>query len=105
MPVPGFQEIMYPLLKLIGDGKEHNFRDVIETLANGFKLTDEERRELLQSGMQIFDNRVGWARTYMKKAGLLDSPRRAVIQITERGKEILKQKPKDVNVKFLNQYP
>ena len=66
LAVPGFQEIMYPLLKLIGDGKEHNFRDVTETLASEFKLTDEARRELLQSGQQIFDDRVGRARTYMK---------------------------------------
>ena len=105
MPVPGFQEVMLPLLKLIADDKEHRFRDVVETLANQFKLTDEERRELLQSGQEVFHNRVGWARTYMKHAGLLASPKRAMIQITKRGKDILKMNPKTVDVKFLNQFP
>lgn len=105
MAVPGFQEVMLPLLKLLSDGKEHNFREVIETLSTKFNLTEDERKELLQSGQQVFNNRVGWARTYMKKAGLLDSPRRAVIQITERGEKILDKKPKEISVKFLNQFP
>ena len=75
MAIPDYQTIMLPLLKLAGDKQEHKFRDAIETLANSFKLTENERKELLPSGQQeIFNNRVGWARTYMKKAGLLESP-------------------------------
>jgi restriction system protein len=66
-----YQTIMLPLLKLAGDGEEHSLRETIETLADEFGLSDEERRELLPSGRQpTFDNRVGWARTYMKKASL-----------------------------------
>ena len=65
---------MLPLMRLAGDKAEHSLRETIETLANEFKLTEQERRELLPSGKQeVFVNRVGWARTYLKRAGLVAS--------------------------------
>ena len=80
MAIPDYQTVMLPLLNLATDGKEHRFRDAIEELAVFFNLTDDERKELLPSGSQAtFDNRVGWARTYMKKAGLLESPNTATL--------------------------
>jgi len=106
MPIPDFQTVFLPLLKQISDGKEYRYRDLIEILAEHFKLSDDERNEPLPSGNQaIFDNRVGWAKTYLKKAGLLDSPKRAVITITQRGLEVLKTNPSILNVHFLRQYP
>jgi restriction system protein len=106
MSVPDYQSLMLPVLKTVLDGKEHKFRDIIETLAIEFRLNDEDRKELLPSGQQpIFDNRVGWAKTYLKKAGLVDSPRRATIVITQRGLEVLHQKPSGINVKFLRRFP
>lgn len=96
---------MLPLLRFAGDGAEHSLREAIEALAGEFKLSDEERRELLPSGQQeIFDNRVGWARTYMKKAGLLRTTRRGFFEITERGNDALKKKPARIDGKFLEQY-
>ena len=84
MAIPDYQSIMFPLLIYAGDGKEHSMREAIETLAAQFKLTDDERKVSLSSSPQsLFDNRVGWARTYLKKAGLLDSKRRGYINITE----------------------
>ena len=81
---------MLPLLKYSGDGKEHTLREAVEQLADSFKLEEKERSVLLPSGQQtVFHNRVGWARTYLKKAGLLDSPRRSYFLITKRGKEVL----------------
>jgi restriction system protein len=72
MAIPDFQTLMLPLLRLAADGQEHRFRDVIEQLAAEFGLTEVERAELLPSGTQpLFDNRVAWARTYLKQAGLL----------------------------------
>jgi hypothetical protein len=66
MPIPNYQQIMLPLLTAISDGQTYRHRDVIEKLANRFQITDEERKELLPSGQQsIFENRVGWARTYL----------------------------------------
>jgi restriction system protein len=106
MAIPDYQSIMLPLLKFAGDGEEHSLREAIEDLADEFSLTDEERKELLPSGRQAtFDNRVGWARTYMKKAGLLESTKRGYFQITERGLDVLKQNPPEINNAFLRQFP
>lgn len=106
MSIPDYQSIMLPLLKKISDGQEYKFRDIIEVLATDFNLTDEEWKELLPSGRQpIFDNRVGWAKTYLKKAGLIDSPKRAVIIITDEGLKVLNKRPASIDSKFLRQYP
>ncbi len=105
MAVPAFQQVLRPLLRLTADGKEYSLREAIELLADEFHLNDEDRKELLPSGVQAtFDNRVSWARTYMKKAGLLETPKRGYLKITDRGLEALKQ-DKVINVKFLRQYP
>ena len=105
MAIPDYQSIMLPLLKFAGDQKEHSLREVIEILADHFNLTSDERRELLPSGQQeVFKNRVGWARTYMKKAMLLESPRRGYFKITERGMAVLSKNPQEINVKFLEQF-
>ena len=72
MSIPDYQSLMLPLLKQVSDGKEHTFPSIVDALAAEYKLSDSERRELLPSGGQfVFNNRVGWARTYMKKAGPL----------------------------------
>jgi restriction system protein len=106
MTIPDYQSIMLPLLQLIADGKEQSLRGAIETLADQFGLSAEERRELLPSGQQAtFDNRVGWARTYMKKAGLVESTRRGYFRITERGLEVLSQNPSEIGVAYLKRYP
>lgn len=104
--IPDYQSLMLPILKLVSDGKEHKYRDLIENLASEFHVSEEERKELLASGNQpIFDNRVGWAKTYLKKAGLLDSPKRATFIITDIGKQTLSKNPKRIDAKFLRQFP
>ena len=101
-----YQSVMLPLLRYAADEQEHSVREAIDALADQFRLTDEERKELLPSGGQAtFDNRVGWARTYMKKAGLLESPRRSYFKITDRGLQALKTNPESINNGFLQQYP
>lgn len=105
MPIPDYQSLMLPLLRRLGDGAEHSLRDLITHLAEEFALTDAERKELLPSGQQpVFDNRVGWARTYMKKAGLLESPRRGCVRITPRGLDVLKEQPERIDVTFLERF-
>ena len=105
MSIPDYQTIMLPLLKFVADGKEHTLREIIESLADIFNLNDEERRELLPSAKQpIFDNRVGWATTYLKKAGVIETPKRAVYRITERGQGVLNKNPQRVDNKFLDQF-
>jgi restriction system protein len=105
MSIPDYQSIMLPLLRYSGDGQEHSLRGTIAALAKEFDLTADELAEQLPSGLQaVFDNRVGWARTYLKKAGLLTAPRRGYAQITPRGLEVLAQEPEQIDVSFLMQF-
>jgi restriction system protein len=105
MSIPDYQSIMLPLLEHTSDGKEHSFPSLVDALAAQYKLGEPERRELLPSGSQfLFANRVGWARTYLKKAGLLSAPKRGMIQITDRGLHVLKENPKRVDNKVLRQF-
>jgi restriction system protein len=105
MPIPDYQTIMLPLLNFAADGQEHSAREAIEGLASHFRLTESERKELLSSGQQTFDNRVGWALTYMKKAGVLEATRRSHFRITVRGQELAASRPKALDSKFLERYP
>jgi restriction system protein len=106
MPIPDYQTIMLPLLNFICDEKEHRAREAVEALANYFDLSEEEKLELLPSGRQpTFNNRVSWAGTYMKEAGLIEKPRRGYLKITERGLNVSKKKPVAIDSKFLERYP
>jgi restriction system protein len=106
MPIPDYQAVMLSLLKYVSDGREHSLRETIDAMADAFGMSDEERRELLPSGRQaIIDNRVGWARTYLKKAGLVEATRRSHFKITERGRDALARKPERIDVNFLMEYP
>lgn len=104
--IPNYQKIMLPLLKYAEDGREHHIRDAIDQLAREFKLSEEERRVLLTSGQQaVFDNRVRWAKTYLKKAGLLETTKRGYFKITEKGLKVLKKHPIEIDVNYLKQFP
>lgn len=97
---------MLPLLRFAADGSEHTTREAVEVLATEFQLTPAERNELLASGQQaIFNNRVGWANSYLKKAGLFESPRRGSLRITARGKQILGDSPAKIDIKYLERFP
>ncbi len=103
--IPSYEEIMLPLLRMLEDRQEHSLQEADDFLSEQFNLSDEERRELLPSGQQpVFRNRLGWARTYMKKAGLLSTPRRAHFQITERGLALLNENPTEINAQLLTRY-
>lgn len=106
MPVPDYQTVMLPLLRFVGKAGTTTIRAATDAISDEFKLTPEERTMLLPSGNQeIIVNRVGWARTYMKKAGLLSSPQRGQVEITERGRQVLKENPAKINVEYLNRFP
>ena len=96
---------MLPLLKYLSDNKEHSLSETHDALAGKFNLSEQDLKELLPSGQQtIFRNRLGWARTYMKKAGLLISTKRAHFKISDKGLELLKESPSYINSKFLTRY-
>ncbi|MEN7981819.1 MAG: restriction endonuclease [Nanoarchaeota archaeon] len=106
MAVPDFQSIMLPLLKYLQDEKEHTLREVIEHISKEFNLTDEEKMILLPSGKQpTIDNRVGWARTYMKKAGFILMPSRGYMKISKKGLEVLQQNLPKINIAYLKKSP
>ena len=106
MPIPGYQEIMLPLLQYLADEKEHRLPDAVTAIANHFDLTEEERKKLLPSGTgSVIRNRTGWARTYMKKAGLIESTKWGVFRITSRGKHVLSENPPKIDARYLEQFP
>ncbi len=104
--IPDFQTLMLPLLELASDGHEHSIHDATNALATQFRLSEQDRNELLPSGRQrVFDNRVGWARTYLQKAGLLEATRRTYFRIAPPGTAVLRSHPPRVDVRFLHQFP
>lgn len=103
--IPDYQTCMLPLLKYAADNKEHKLADAVEDLSDQFGLTAEERKELLPSKTQeVIFNRIGWARTYMKKAGLLEDTRRGVFKITERGQAVLGENLERLTTKYLRKF-
>lgn len=106
MAIPDYQSLMLPLLKLTKGGQEHTLHEAINSLAKEFSLLEDELKEILPSGQQtIFHNRVGWARTYLVKSGLLESQKRGFFNITKRGIDILVENPSRIDNRFLMQFP
>ncbi|WP_325918497.1 restriction endonuclease [Pseudomonas frederiksbergensis] len=106
MPIPDFQSVMRPILATVADHTPLALSELRERIANEFQLSEEERSERLPSGKQtVINNRVGWARTYLNKAGLLSIPAKGLVQITERGREALNSGPARITVRWLKQYP
>lgn len=103
--IPDFETLMLPLLELAGDGNEHSMRDARDQIARKFNLTDEDLNTLLPSGQRVFPNRLGWAKTYLTRAGLLEAPRRGSFRISEKGRDVLREKPQEITVKFLKRFP
>lgn len=106
MAVPSFQSWLLPLLKRLEDGEVHHMGELYEQLADDLDLSDVDREEKLPSGAQLtYYNRIAWARTYLKKAGLVASPGRSRIQITERGRATLGEGHEKLTVRYLQQFP
>ncbi|MGJ3238509.1 MAG: restriction endonuclease [Anaerolineae bacterium] len=105
MPIPAYQEVMLPLLQYASERNTVKLREAYKDLAIHFDLTEAERNKLLDSGRQaVFHNRVGWAKTYLVKANLLESTRRGLFCITERGLNVLRSNPSHINIHFLQQF-
>lgn len=106
MAIPDFQSLMLPLLRYLSDGKEHPNQETTEALAIEMKLSEAERAQVLPSGQQaVFSNRVAWAKSHFKSAGLVESTSRGVYRITARGQEVLAKNPKRIDLRFLDQFP
>ena len=105
MSVPDFQSLMLPLLQFASDEKEHSMAEAREYLAIALSLSDEDLKEMLPSGRQTsFGNRVAWAKVYLAQAGLLNSPKRGVFNISATGKSIALNPPEKITIKFLERF-
>ena len=106
MSVPGYQEFMFPILKCLYDGEQYHKKKICEKMIEVFNLTQEQLDERLPSQAEpTYINRVGWAITYLKKAGLIDSPTRAYYVITDEGKKLVDNNVTNLNTKYLRRYP
>jgi restriction system protein len=105
MPVPGFQEMTLPLLRVCANGEEWSMAAVRGPIAEHFGLTEEDRKELLPSGTQPrFNNRVAWAKVYLERAGLLQKTRRGHFKISPAGEGVLQNPPTVIDIAFLSQF-
>lgn len=105
MAIPKYFEMHKPFLEFLKDGQLHTLKELKAHISGYFSLSDADLAELLPSGRQaVFTNRIGWARTYLKKAGLIDSPARATFIITDEGKHVLHDNPAVIDVDYLMQY-
>lgn len=104
MAVPDFQSMMLPLLEAIADGAEHSNSAAFDSVAKQMNIAAEDLQLMHSGGEQtVFYNRVAWGKTYLKKGGLLKSPKRGTIQITESGQRVLRNKPAKIDIRFLKQ--
>jgi restriction system protein len=106
MPIPDFQTLMLPLLRHCADGAEHTKRDALPAVARALDLSSSDLAEMLPTGRQgRFDNRLGWAKSFLKQAGLLESTGRGMFRISERGKQVLSESLERIDMKYLERFP
>src|SRR4051794_1038349 len=106
MSIPEYQDFMLPLLRAVADGGAHRLRELVGPLADAAGVSADEKELLLPSGQNTFvNNRVQWAKTYLKKAGLLEQPQRGFIRITATGRAVLDQQPNCIDTDYLRRFP
>lgn len=106
MAIPDFQTLMRPILEFLADGAEHSLQEIVQAMSDQFHLSHEERNRLIPSNQQTYiSNRVSWARSHMRAAGLVENPRRGIARLTQAGFDSLKIQNEPINVRFLRRYP
>ena len=105
MAVPKYFEMHKPLLLVLSDGQCHTLREIKSAVAQYFHLSESDLAEVLPSGRQTyFSNRIGWARTYLKKAGLIESAGKGLFRITPAGQNVLRENPAVIDTAYLMRY-
>lgn len=105
MAIPTYEDIMLPLLKFISDNKVHKIKNVVSLLEGIMGLTDDERKVMRRdNNSTAFYDRAKWAKTYLKKANLVEYPSRGTVKITQRGLDVIESNVSAINNKFLEQY-
>ncbi|WP_455537801.1 restriction endonuclease [Terrisporobacter sp.] len=106
MIIPTYEEIMLPLLEVIYDRRIYTNKECEQELSKNFKLTEEELNNRLSSGKKTFYDRLNWAKTYLKNAGLIQSvEKRGMFNITKDGRTLVESKPNHIDSKYLKKYP
>jgi restriction system protein len=106
MAVPGFQDMFLPFLQLLADGTPRHHTVIRDHLADHFQLSQEDRDEMIPSEQSTrLGNRVGWCRTHLSKAGLIQTDRPGVYRITEEGKKVVAHPPAKLDLRFLDTIP
>lgn len=105
MAIPDYQTLMLPVLRIAAEG-ETRVPLAANRIADQFGLSEEQREERLPSGVQrLLHNRIHWAKFYLAKAGLVDSPKRGVFAANLAGQALLKRNPGRIDVETLKEYP
>lgn len=106
MSLPKYNELYTPILAALSDGKMRSLKEIKAEVASSMRLSEESLTERLASGNQlVFDNRVGWARAYLKKAGLIEAPKRSYLRITEEGSRLYASGATITNALMTERYP
>jgi restriction system protein len=106
MPIPDFQSMMLPLVSLLGDGRDWGNKELAAALAERLGISDEDLRVRTPSGkVARFVNHIAWAKSHLKRAGLLESPARGIVRITSRGREALSETPARIDLRCLKRFP
>lgn len=104
MPVPKYYEFMPSIIRCLADGDMHTLKQLVEFCSDEMSLSDTDKAETLSSGENTLHNRVSWAKTYLKKAGLIQSPRRACFSLTDEGRKAFDKGADCVTLKYLEQF-
>lgn len=106
MKQPKWEEYMIHELRYLSDGKEHKRNEIIEAAALAMNLTSSElKAETISSGMPVYQSRAGWALTYLKQSGLIESPKRSTYSISKAGLDVIKSNPSSFGQADLEKYP
>ncbi len=106
MPIPNYQQLLLPYLKIIDQNSPISLRESVTLMVSALNLTAEEKELRVPSGRSyLYQNRIGWTKTYLHKAGLISLPSRGMIAITPRGKEVLAQNHASLDLQFLKRFP
>lgn len=105
MAIPTYELFLLPLLKWASDGTVRRLADSYTAMAAEFALTPDDAKQALDSGQPVLYNRVGWAKTYLYKAGLIERTGQGQFKITDSGRKLLATKPGKIDVALLMQYP
>ncbi len=105
MEQPKWNEYMLPELRYLSDNLVHKRKEIIDNVSKGMGLDENMMAETVSAGEPIYLNRGGWALTYLKQSGLIESPKRGTFLINDLGHKLLRKNPKELNEKDLRSYP